>query len=381
MRQQDRADVLDDATGSFDVVIRGYERSQVHGRLDRLGHELGVLRADRDASAARAEKLAGDLAAAHAETESLRGKAPAADEPNFQSMGARISNLLKRAEEEAADIRRVVLEEQNRSRTEVESMAKECAWMRTEAQDEARRVVEDAHDEARRALAEGENSATRIVADAQNRADEMTSHAHASVEQVETQGRMRMAKLTDDFDLTMQSRRAEAARIEQERDQASRHDVKTRIEQAQGEAENLVAVAEQRVAELDAQRVEIYAWLTQLRQTLATVPAIDATPDTSPIRAAGRPPASGRHGAAVASTPAAQRLPAGSAGASTTVNSGSEQAPYASPNIARTLEPSGSQARPAIHDPDPDSEGARPGRTVLAREDILEYRHTRRRVR
>lgn len=365
MRQQDRADVLDDATGSFDVVIRGYERSQVHGRLDRLGHELGVLRADRDASAARAEKLAGDLAAAHAETESLRGKAPAADEPNFQSMGARISNLLKRAEEEAADIRRVVLEEQNRSRTEVESMAKECAWMRTEAQDEARRVVEDAHDEARRALAEGENSATRIVADAQNRADEMTSHAHASVEQVETQGRMRMAKVTDDFDLTMQSRRAEAARIEQ----------------AQGEAENLVAVAEQRVAELDAQRVEIYAWLTQLRQTLATVPAIDATPDTSPIRAAGRPPASGRHGAAVASTPAAQRLPAGSAGASTTVNSGSEQAPYASPNIARTLEPSGSQARPAIHDPDPDSEGARPGRTVLAREDILEYRHTRRRVR
>lgn len=404
MNRHDRAEVRDDSAGRFEVVIRGYDRVQVHGRLDRLARELGVLRADRDASAARAEKLTSDLAAAHTETKALREKAQAAGEPTFQSMGARISSMLRLAEDEAADIRRVAREEQTRSRSEVESLAEECALMRTEAQGEAQRVVEDAHDEAgraleeardearraleearnqaRRALEEAHDDAAKMVADAQKRCDEMSAHARAFVEQAETEGKSRMAKVVEDFDLTLKSRRAESDRIEQEREHASRDEAVSRIEQAHTEAENMVAVAEDRVAELEARSAEIDTWLTQLRETLATVPPIDATADPSPIRAASRPTASGRH-AAAATSPVAARHPVGSAGASTTPNSGSEQAPDVSPDIARSAAPSGSEAHSAIHadDPVPDSDGARPDRTVLGREDILEYRHTRRRVR
>lgn len=169
------------ATGSFDIVIRGYEQSQVHDRLDSLGRELSVLQADRDASLARAEKLARDLAAAHAETESLRASAQVAGAPSFQSMGGRISNMLRLAEDEAADIRGVAQEEQRLARTQLEAAAQECARLRTEAQDEAQRVLAEAHDQARRlveqAQGDGQRECERMIAEAQQRVAELEAQA------------------------------------------------------------------------------------------------------------------------------------------------------------------------------------------------------------
>lgn len=257
MSQPGRGEALREGSHGFDVVIRGYDRIQVDELVDRLGKELGVLQSDRDACAGRAEDLNKRLADAQAETEALSRTAPAAGEPSFQSMGARIASLLKLAEEEAADIRRTALE---------------------------------------------------------------------AVEVAETQSRSRMANAMEDLDRSLKSRKAEAARIEQERDQTSRHEASTRLEQARAEAEKLIIAAETRVAELEAQRVEVDAWLTQLRQALATVPAPDRTV--------------GNGQSTESSSPA---TPSGDTGS------------------------------------EPDD--VRRDGTILAREDILEYRHMRRKMR
>lgn len=263
------------ATGSFDIVMRGYDRSQVHDRLDSLGREVSLLQADRDASLARAENLAGDLAAAHVETASLRATAQAAGEPSFQSMGSRISNMLRLAEEEAADIRSVAQEEQRLARTQLEAAAQECARLRREAQSQA---------------------------------DEMIARAEACIEQAQTRSRAQMAE----------------------------------------EAERVIADAQHRVAGLEAQSEVVDTWLGRVREALATVPTVDLPRSTFPPRPASQPP----------ELPATQYIPM-------MTELDHRQADRADHGDHRARE----------------AEGARHDLNVLAREDILEYRHTRRRVR
>ena len=264
----------DGASRSFDVVIRGYDRSQVHDMVDRLDGELRVALADKVASAERAAELASHLASVQGEVESLRQKAQSAAAPNFESMGARISHMLKLAEEEANDIRRMATEDRSRRQAELESSAQEASRLRAEAQDEARHVTEQAQAEATRLTEQAQDVAAKTVAEAQSQADELNERANASAEKSELASKARVAKIEEDFQLAQKARRAEAARVEQERDQSSRRDAQNRTEQAQRKSDDMVAAAEQRVAELDAQRGELHGRLSKVREILRGLPEI-----------------------------------------------------------------------------------------------------------
>jgi len=264
----------DGAAHSFDVVIRGYDRSQVHDVVDRLDGELRVALADKDASAAKAAELASHLAGAQGELEALRQQAQSAAAPNFESMGARISHMLKLAEEEANDIRSIALEGQTKAQAELKATGDEGERVRTEAEGQAKRMTEEAQAEARRVTEEAQEAASKTVAQAQQRSDELNERARASAEQAEIASKARVAKIEEDFQLAQKARRAEAARVEQERDQASRRDAQNRIEQAQKRSDDIVAAAEQRVTDLDAQRGELHARLTQVRELLGGLPEI-----------------------------------------------------------------------------------------------------------
>ncbi|MDQ4037013.1 MAG: hypothetical protein M3313_01345 [Actinomycetota bacterium] len=274
---------------SFDVVIRGYDRSQVHDVVDRLDAELRVALADKDASAARAAELASHLAGAQAELESLRHKAESAAAPNFESMGARISHMLKLAEEEANDIRRIALEGQTRSQAELKATMEEGERVRTEAEAQAKRMTEQAQAEARRVTAEAEESAAKTIAEAKKQSDELNARARAATEQAELASRARVAKIEEDFQLAQKARRAEAARVEQERDQSSRRDAQHRIEQAQRRSDEMVAAAEQRVSDLDAQRAELHARLSQVRELLSGLPEIGSATVIEANQSASKP--------------------------------------------------------------------------------------------
>src|SRR3954454_18761938 len=94
-----------DGGPTFDVVRKGYDREQVHETLAGLDADLRGALADRDAAGARSADLARQLQALHGEVEQLRRRAASAGAPTFENMGERISNMLRLAEEEAAEIR------------------------------------------------------------------------------------------------------------------------------------------------------------------------------------------------------------------------------------------------------------------------------------
>src|SRR3982750_3752097 len=95
-----------EAQHSFDVVLRGYDRSQVADTIERLEADFRIALAPPDAPAARTTDLAAQLSAMHGEIESLRRKAATATAPTFENISERIQHMLRLAEEEAAEIRR-----------------------------------------------------------------------------------------------------------------------------------------------------------------------------------------------------------------------------------------------------------------------------------
>ena len=72
-QQTDLLPLLEGAT-TFDVVLRGYDRHQVHEHVERLEADLRIAVAERDTVAARLTELAGQLAAAHNEIDALHAR-------------------------------------------------------------------------------------------------------------------------------------------------------------------------------------------------------------------------------------------------------------------------------------------------------------------
>ncbi len=339
----------DGATHSFDVVIRGYDRAQVHDAVDRLDGELRVALADKDASSARAAELTSQLASVQVEVDAMRETAQAAAAPNFDSMGARISHMLKLAEEEANDIRRIAAEDKSRSQAEVKASAEEAARLRKEAKDEVQRMTVEAQDEARRVTEETKAAAAATVAEAQKQADDLNERARASAEQAEADSKARLAKIEEDFQLAQKARRAEAARVEQERDRASRRDAQNRIEQAQRKSDDMVSAAELRVTGLDGQRAELHARLSKVRDILGGLPDIGTATviEANPVQHTSGSAGPGSAGSGPSGPGPAGSGSAGSGPSAPKTSSGSNSNGAPEPKVGRdggTAEQGGRQA-------------------------------------
>ncbi len=370
MSQPARLGVRDESTQRFDVVIRGYDRMQVHELFERVSHELMVLRSDRDASATRSDQLARQLAEVTSEVDLLRRNAKPTGESDFISVGPRISNLLAHAEKEASDIRRVAEEEQAQARLELETTIEQCKKLGAEARNDARNVAEQADQDAERLLQDARARADELAAQAQTIAEEVAARAREAAEQAESDSRARLTKATEEFELSLMSRQAEARRIENEREQASRHEADSHIERAQADAEGRIAAAEQRVAELESHWVEGHRWLSQLRQALSMVPIpdLDSLPPEWESAAPEESTDSDRE-----LPPEVQKDP------DPDFANGSVFGAFDDAGSAGASEPGyGSSSEwPTEPEPEPDRRPA----NVLGREDILELRQMRRRMR
>src|ERR1700712_4389594 len=149
---------------SFDVVLRGYDRSQVAETVERLEADFRLAPADRDAANARSSDQAGQLAAMHAEIETLRRKAATANAPTFENISERIQHMLQLAEEEAGEIRRAA--EPDAHAVREQTAAEERAMLERQATGRA---------EMERMLAEARPNAEQIAQKAQIRADELVA--------------------------------------------------------------------------------------------------------------------------------------------------------------------------------------------------------------
>src|SRR3954464_3583108 len=97
---------MHEAQHSFDVVLRGYDRSQVADTIERLEADFRIALADRDAAVARSSDMSSQLSALHGAVGALRRKAATGTPPTFENISERIQHMLPLAEEEAAEIRR-----------------------------------------------------------------------------------------------------------------------------------------------------------------------------------------------------------------------------------------------------------------------------------
>src|SRR5687768_271171 len=305
-----------EAQHSFDVVLRGYDRSQVADTIERLEADFRIAIADRDAAVGRSSDMASQLSSMHAEIESLRRKAASASAPTFENISERIQHMLQLAEEEAGEIRHAA--ELDAHAVREQTAAEERALLERHAAGQA---------EVERMLAEARQNAEQIAQKAQIRADELVAKAQERVARLDAESQGRRAKVEEDFDIAQRARRAEAARAEEERERVSTDAARQRIAAAEQHSQQIVAEAEARAEAIREVRDELTGRLLQARSLLGSLPDLgdrqqaaapeeerlsqidpQALPAPQPARAEGE--------AAAARQPTRAEAPAGEASSS-----------------------------------------------------------------
>ncbi|WP_432927207.1 hypothetical protein ACQPZZ_38270 [Microbispora sp. CA-135349] len=214
---------------SFEVVMRGYSRRQVHDYMVRTRNQIRDLEERLARTIDQAEQSRLELAEARRRmTESPQ---------NPDELGERLSQILKLAQEEATANKEASEAEARRLR---ESSAAEAERLVTSAREQADAIRAAAQDEAERRVADATSTADRLLAQAGANAEETLGTARAEAEET-----LRAARAEGERQLT-------AARMEAER----------LLAEARGQAEAMLAAAQQRVNALDEHTGRRVAYLT-----------------------------------------------------------------------------------------------------------------------
>lgn len=178
------------------TVRRGYEPAAVVAAISRLEAETSLLQADRNQAIEHRHHIAGELKAAHAKIEELRGevrrlgKAPVTSE----DMSQRLRSMLSLAEQEAAEIRAKADEDASLLRSEAEDYAwqarhdadERVRHSRMQAEQlaaERTRILDAAHQESAHTIAATEhdiNARTIAAEQERKRADDEASQRRAA---------------------------------------------------------------------------------------------------------------------------------------------------------------------------------------------------------
>jgi len=299
----------------FATVRRGgYDPRQVDETVKAIEVDLRVAEAERNAAIHRASEQAAQLQALQSDNEALRRSADVAGAATF--MGERILNMLRLAEEEAAEIGRAAKEKAAEIRLAAEeqaaalrqAVAAEAEALRERVAGEERALVERqtaSQAEAERIVIEARQHAEQISAKAQARADELVKEARAHVAKLDADSEAGRARAEEDFNLAQRARRTEAARVEAERERASVAAAQQRVAateeltrqmveeltrrmvaEADQHIRRMVAETEASAARIRAAQDDVAGRLAEVRQVLAGPPDLS----NPPARAAQQAP-------------------------------------------------------------------------------------------
>ncbi|MEU7914080.1 hypothetical protein [Microbispora bryophytorum] len=225
---------------SFEVVMRGYSRRQVHDYMIRTRNQIRDLEERLARTIDQAEQSRLELADARRRmTESPQ---------NPDELGERLSQILKLAQEEATANKEASESEARRLR---ETSAAEAERLVTSAREQADAIRGAAQEEAERRVADATATSERLLAQAGAEAEGTLGSARGEAEE------------------TLRSARAEAeetlrsARAEGERQlTAARMEAERLLIEARGQAEAMLAAAQQRVNALDEHTGRRVAYLS-----------------------------------------------------------------------------------------------------------------------
>ncbi|WP_185949750.1 hypothetical protein [Microbispora sp. KK1-11] len=214
---------------SFEVVMRGYSRRQVHDYMVRTRNQIRDLEERLARTIDQAEQSRLELADARRRI----SESP----QNPDELGERLSQILKLAQEEAAANKEASEAEARRLR---ETSAAEAERLVTSAREQADAIRAAAQEEAERRVADATATSERLLAQAGADAEETLGTARAEADET-----LRSARAEGERQLT-------AARMEAER----------LLVEARGQAEAMLAAAQQRVNALDEHTGRRVAYLT-----------------------------------------------------------------------------------------------------------------------
>ncbi|SFD81362.1 hypothetical protein SAMN04487819_103310 [Actinopolyspora alba] len=229
----------------FDVVWRGFRRSQVQFYIQQTEAEVRMLTEDRDSALSQVSDLNTQLEQARAEIDSLRRQLDDVCRTPVEekALSDRLRRMVQLANDEAAEIissaRATAEHEWSRSekaaselRARYERLVAEADEWRQQAQDQRQQALEQTSREIERMAEEAEQHRRRLDRDAERRRNEIER----------------------DFEISMAARREEAMRELAERDLASRQEAERRISEAAAEAERRTKRANEQVEAMRALR-------------------------------------------------------------------------------------------------------------------------------
>lgn len=225
----------------FDVVLRGYRRGQVRAYVRGVEEELKLLAADRDANAALAESLAGEVEQLRAQNSRLVRQLDAVSRTpvSLDAIPARLRRMVELAKEEAAEI------------TARAQAAAEHSWaIAEEAAGRLRARYADALSEMDRTRREMEVEHRTLLQQAQVDASVMTTEADRRRSELDEQAARRRERVESDFEVAMAQRRAEAMRELAEQKVAAHEEATRLVGDATSTANRLVEEATSKASRL-----------------------------------------------------------------------------------------------------------------------------------
>lgn len=229
MSVADEKDLVPLGTG-FDIVKRGYSRTQVEEHLERLDSDLRLLASDRDASAAQANELARQLERARSEIDGLNAQIERLAMPptTVEGLSERLQHMLRMAQDEAADTKARGEAEAGHIRARAES---DGAVLRGRYE----KMLSDLDD--RRAAMEAEHR--EVLARAHAEMEELARQSEENRNRLDREAEERRVQADEDFEIAMSSRRAEAMRVLAEQEAASKAEAERRVREATEHAEKV----------------------------------------------------------------------------------------------------------------------------------------------
>ncbi len=222
----------------FDVVWRGFRRSQVQFYIQQTENEVRMLTEDRDSALSQVSDLSAELEQAREEIESLRRQLDAACRAPVDetALSERLRRMVRLANDEAAEV------------VASARAAAEHEWSRSEqAAAELRGRYERLVNEADNWRRECDQQRTEVLEHTRQEVQRMSEEAEQHRRKLDTEAEQRRTQIEQDFEIAMAARREEAMRVLAERDRASREEAERRVTEAAAEAERRLVRANEQV--------------------------------------------------------------------------------------------------------------------------------------
>lgn len=212
----------------FDLVWRGYRRSQVQFYLQQTENEVRTLVEDRDSALSQVGDLASQLEQARSEADELRTKLDEACRQPVDDAGLsdRMRRMVRLAQDEAEEI------------VSCARATAEHEWSRAEeAAAELRARYQRLVDEADKWRRQAEQQRNEALEKTRLEIERMARQAEEHRRTLDHAAEQRRVQIEDDFEISMAARREQAMRVLAERDQTSRAEAERRIKRADDHAD------------------------------------------------------------------------------------------------------------------------------------------------